>query len=102
MGASPKVVDPERGFACRSRVAASELAARIAATGAVVIEGPRGCAKTETARQAAASEVRLDVDDQARAAGRMAPTLLLGGDRPRLIDECQLVSGDLESGPARG
>ena len=57
----------------------------------MLIEGPRGCGKTETARQAAASEVRLDVDDEARAAGLLAPALLLEGDRPRLIDEWQLV-----------
>ena len=91
MGGSKSVVDSDLRFEYRSRVADSELAARLAATGAVVIEGPRGCGKTETARQAAASEVRLDVDDQARAAGLLAPTLLLEGDRPRLIDEWQLV-----------
>ena len=69
MGAYQNPVDPETGFDYRPRVADTELAARLAATGAVLIEGPRGCGKTETARQAAASEVRLDVDDEARAAG---------------------------------
>jgi len=63
----------------------------LAATGAVLIEGPRGCGKTETARRAAASEVRLDVDDSARSAGELAPELLLEGARPRLLDEWQLV-----------
>ncbi len=91
MGASKNAIDLETGFEYRPRVADAELAARLAATGAVVIEGPRGCGKTETARQAAASEVRLDVDDEARAAGLLAPALLLDGDRPRLIDEWQLV-----------
>ena len=91
MGAYEKMVDPEPGFDYRPRVADAELIARLAATGAVVIDGPRGCGKTETARQAAASEVRLDVDVEARAAGLLAPALLLGGDRPRLIDEWQLV-----------
>ena len=90
MGASPGS-DHRTEFAYRPRVADGELTARLAATGAVVIEGPRGCGKTETARQAAASEVRLDVDDAARAAGLLAPELLLDGDRPRLIDEWQLV-----------
>ena len=86
MGAYEKSVDPTPGFDYRPRVADAELAARLAATGAVVIDGPRGCGKTETARQAAASEVRLDVDDEARAAGLLAPALLLDGERPRLID----------------
>lgn len=91
MGAHPDPIQPRTGLDYRPRVADAELAARLAATGAVVIEGPRGCGKTETARQAAASEVRLDVDDEARAAGLLAPALLLDGDRPRLIDEWQLV-----------
>lgn len=93
MGASENTIDPLTGFDYHPRVADAELASRLAATGAVVIDGPRGCGKTETARQAAASEVRLDVDDEARAAGLMAPALLLEGDRPRLIDEWQLVPG---------
>jgi len=41
--------------------------------------------------KAAHSEVRLDVDDDARAAGLVAPSVLLDGARPRLIDEWQLV-----------
>ena len=91
MGASKLTGDPTTGFEYRPRVADAELQARLDATGAVVIDGPRGCGKTETARQAAVSEVRLDVDDEARAAGLLAPALLLEGDRPRLIDEWQLV-----------
>jgi hypothetical protein len=91
MGASRNTVGPETGFDYRQRIADTELAYRLAATGAVVIDGPRGCGKTETARQAAASEVRLDVDDEARAAGLLTPALLLDGERPRLIDEWQLV-----------
>ncbi len=77
----------------RARVVDAELTARLGATGAVVIEGPRGCGKTETARQAARSEVRLDIEDDARTAGLVAPSLLLEGERPRLIDEWQLVPG---------
>lgn len=75
----------------RPRLADAELDAAMAAAGAVVIEGARGCGKTATARQQAVSEVLLDVDDQARAAGLLDPRLLLDGGRPRLIDEWQLV-----------
>jgi len=74
----------------RPRVVDGELKARLRATGAVVIEGPRACGKTETARQAAASEVLLDVDSTARAAMAIDPSLVLAGPVPRLIDEWQL------------
>ena len=44
------------------RIVDAELSARLNANGAVVIEGPKACGKTETARQQAASEVLLDID----------------------------------------
>lgn len=74
----------------RRRVVDSELAERLNATGAVVIEGPRACGKTTTAREIAASEARLDVDDVARRLARLEPARVLIGDVPRLIDEWQL------------
>ena len=74
----------------RPRIADAELATRLASTGAVVIEGPKACGKTMTARQAAASEVLLDVDDKARTALSIDPTLVLDGATPRLIDEWQI------------
>lgn len=75
----------------RSRIVDDELNILLGATGAILIEGPKGCGKTETGRRAARSEVRLDVDTDARAAATIAPTVILAGDRPRLIDEWQLV-----------
>jgi predicted AAA+ superfamily ATPase len=72
------------------RVVDHELATRLGATGAVVIEGPKACGKTVTAQQVAASEVRLDVDANARQAASVAPELVLEGPTPRLIDEWQL------------
>ena len=77
--------------AYRPRIIDAELDLALHATGGVLIEGARGCGKTETARQKARSEVRLDTDLQARAAGLVAPEVLLDGDDPRLIDEWQLV-----------
>ncbi len=74
-----------------TRFADAELTDRLRATGAVLIEGPRGCGKTQTALQAARSAVRLDRDPAARAAGALDPSLLLAGEHPRLIDEWQLV-----------
>ncbi|MDR1851591.1 MAG: DUF4143 domain-containing protein [Propionibacteriaceae bacterium] len=75
----------------RPRVIDSELAAALQAAGAVVVEGAKGCGKTTTSEQIAASGVHLDRDSAARAAGREAPESLLPGENPRLIDEWQLV-----------
>ena len=74
----------------RRRIVDEELTGRLASTGAVVIEGPKACGKTMTARQAAASEVLLDVDERARTAISIDPTLVLDGATPRLIDEWQI------------
>lgn len=72
------------------RTVDAELATLLAANGAVVIEGPKACGKTETARQQAASEVLLDIDVNAQQAAALDPALILPGDHPRLIDEWQL------------
>lgn len=72
------------------RIVDGELSARLAATGAVLIEGPKACGKTETALQLAASVVRLDVDPTARAAAQLDPSLILDGEPPQLIDEWQV------------
>jgi uncharacterized protein len=77
-------------WAYQARVVDEELRQRLAASGAVLIEGPKACGKTETARQVAASEVLLDVDEGARAAVAVDPDLVLAGDTPRLIDEWQV------------
>jgi hypothetical protein len=73
-----------------ARVVDSELRQRLSSTGAVVIEGPKACGKTATARNLAASEVLLDVDENARQAVSVDPRLVLTGDTPRLIDEWQI------------
>jgi len=72
------------------RIVDRELAERLQATGAVVIEGPRACGKTTTARQMSASEARLDVDHVARRLASLEPARVLVGEVPRLIDEWQL------------
>lgn len=75
----------------KPRIVDAELEELLEAIGAVVIEGPKGCGKTETARRVAASEVRLDVDSSARQAAELDPALILEGEAPRLIDEWQVV-----------
>ncbi len=72
------------------RVVDDELRQRLASSGAVVIEGPKACGKTETARQIAASSVLLDVDVSAQNALKVDPSLVLDGPVPRLIDEWQI------------
>jgi uncharacterized protein len=74
----------------RPRVVDVELRARLESVGAVVIEGPKACGKTETATQVAASRVLLDVDHSARQALAVDPSLVLAGDTPRLLDEWQV------------
>lgn len=93
MGETDKLALPGRVPDYRPRAVDPELASRLRATGAVLIEGPRGCGKTQTALRVARSAVRLDSEVAARNAGLLDPTLLLAGDRPRLIDEWQLVPG---------
>jgi uncharacterized protein len=74
----------------KPRVVDDELQSRLQSAGAVLVEGPKACGKTETARQFAASEVLLDVDQNARAAVALNPALVLDGATPRLIDEWQV------------
>lgn len=64
------------------RIVDAELADRLKAAGAVVIEGAKACGKTATARQVAASEVLLDVDDNARAAVAINPAHKTKQNRP--------------------
>ncbi len=75
------------------RIADTELSNRLSGAGAVLIEGPRACGKTELARRQAASEVLLDIDDNARRAMAIDPALVLAGNTPRLIDEWQIEPG---------
>ncbi len=71
------------------RIVDRELTERLEATGAVVIEGPKACGKTATARNIAGSEVLLDVDKNARRMIGVNPAVVLEGETPRLIDEWQ-------------
>ncbi len=71
------------------RIVDRELVDRLAGTGAVVVEGPKTCGKTATARNVAASEVLLDVDQNARRMVGVDPSSVLEGETPRLVDEWQ-------------
>ena len=62
--------------------------------GAVLVQGPKWCGKTTTARRFAASTLSLTVSSGGFAARRMAeldPSQAISGEPPRLIDEWQEV-----------
>ena len=73
-----------------ARTVDPEMRDLLRATGCVVVEGVRGCGKTTTAREFAASEVLFDVDEDARHLAAADPAEVLRGPSPRLIDEWQL------------
>lgn len=73
------------------RVVDLEMAETLAASPAVVVEGPRACGKTWTGRRFARSEVRFDATSASRLAAQVAPSELLVGPVPRLLDEWQLA-----------
>ena len=77
----------------RKRIADALLAEKLSYMGAVLVQGPKWCGKTTTARQAAQSEVFLDDTAKGRANRLLAqanPDKLLEGANPRLIDEWQM------------
>lgn len=74
------------------RLADQELKSRLKRSGAVVIHGAKWCGKTETAIQQARSTVFLQDPDEYEnnlLTAQTKPSLLLAGDKPRLIDEWQ-------------
>ncbi|MCL1792602.1 MAG: DUF4143 domain-containing protein [Oscillospiraceae bacterium] len=71
------------------RIADKLLAERLQSSGAVLIEGVKGCGKTETAKQQSASVVRFDADEQVRIKMEIDPKTVLGGETPCLLDEWQ-------------
>ena len=76
------------------RIADSILASKLKSKGAVLIEGPKWCGKTTTAKQIAASALLLANPDTLRQSIRMMELQadeLLDGAVPRLIDEWQTI-----------
>ncbi|MDR2615668.1 MAG: DUF4143 domain-containing protein [Oscillospiraceae bacterium] len=77
-----------------SRIADRALGLALEASGAVLIEGPKWCGKTRTAREQAASVIFMQDPDNTTSYLKTAdtrPSLLLRGDAPRLLDEWQLA-----------
>ena len=76
------------------RVADKILEDRLASKGAVLIEGPKWCGKTTTAKELSNSLLSMDQPDRIKQYQDMAqinPQILLEGETPRLIDEWQIA-----------
>ena len=71
------------------RLIEEELVEKLAASGALLIKGPKSCGKTATAKQYANSVLEMDRDPQVPVMMGTNPKLLLTGNTPRLIDEWQ-------------
>ena len=74
------------------RIADDLLAAKLRQAGAVVIRGAKWCGKTETALKHSKSALFMQDPDQRMSNQMLAeskPSILLRGEKPRLIDEWQ-------------
>ena len=78
----------------KQRIADSLLKRKVLGKGAVLIEGPKWCGKTTTAKQLAKSVLDLgdaSVLKQCTQMLELSPRALLDGATPRLIDEWQAL-----------
>ncbi|MEA4943924.1 MAG: DUF4143 domain-containing protein [Propionicimonas sp.] len=73
----------------RPRVADGELAAKMRAVGAVLVEGPKACGKTATASRAATTTFDMAGDPTAQASVDLNPDWLFDRPTPILFDEWQ-------------
>ncbi len=76
------------------RIVDKELEDYLEAFGAVLITGPKWCGKTTSASQKAKSILKLQDPDKTLGylmTAETKPTLLLEGEKPRLIDEWQMA-----------
>ncbi len=78
----------------KPRILDKLLEQKLRSIGAVLIEGPKACGKTTTAKQLAHSSLMLSSAQTREAVSMtldMDPKLVLAGEAPRLIDEWQTV-----------
>lgn len=76
------------------RLADVELSEKMTHSGAVLVRGPKWCGKTSTCDVLVKSALRLrdpDVYARSQQALSIQPSLLLRGEKPRLIDEWQVA-----------
>lgn len=78
----------------KPRISDKILERKVMGKGAVLIEGPKWCGKTTTARQLAKSVLNLgdsSVLAQSAQMIELSPSILLEGATPRLVDEWQAL-----------
>ena len=76
------------------RVTDKLLEDRLVSKGAILIEGPKWCGKTTTAKEFSNSLLSMDRPDMTKQYQDMAqinPQILLEGETPRIIDEWQIA-----------
>jgi len=78
----------------KKRVIDDHLRFMLTASGAVLIEGPKWCGKTTSAKTIAKSVIEMD-EPKNRVSNlnfaKIAPEIILDGEAPRLIDEWQVA-----------
>lgn len=76
------------------RIIDKEINEKLSIVGAILIRGPKWCGKTTSAKQIAKSVLEMqnpDLQENYIELANTKPSLLLEGEKPRLIDEWQLV-----------
>lgn len=76
------------------RIIDSEIEEKLSYTGAVVVKGPKWCGKTTSAKRVSKSVLEMqnpDLQDNYIELANTKPSLLLEGEKPRLIDEWQIA-----------
>lgn len=76
------------------RIVDKEIDDKLAVMGAILIKGPKWCGKTTSAKQKAKSILEMqnpDLQENYMELANTKPSLLLEGEKPRLIDEWQLA-----------
>lgn len=76
------------------RIVDKQIKEKLSIIGAVVIRGPKWCGKTTSAKVFSKSVLEMqnpDTEDNNKEIANTKPSLLLEGDKPRLIDEWQIA-----------
>jgi len=77
------------------RILDKEIEENLSVSGAILIKGPKWCGKTTTAKQFAKSILEMqnpDLQDNYLELANTKPSILLEGEKPRLIDEWQIAT----------
>lgn len=81
-------------FSYRPRILDSIVNRKLRSKGAILIEGPKWCGKTTTAKQVSKSVLSVDDPHSMKEnilLSEVSPEALLAGEQPRLLDEWQVA-----------